>query len=41
MVIIQSIQGIFSIIILISIGYVLAYKKWFTEEASKLISKLV
>lgn len=41
MVIIQSIQGIFSIIILISIGYFLAYKKWFTEETSKLISKLV
>lgn len=41
MVIIQSIQGIFSIIILISIGYFLAYKKWFTEENSKLISKLV
>lgn len=38
---ISTIQSVLSIIIMIVIGYALAYKKWFTEESSNLIVKLV
>ncbi len=41
MIILQSIESILSIIIMISIGYILTYKGWFNEESSRLLSRLV
>jgi auxin efflux carrier (AEC) len=41
MVILNAAQSILSIVVMISIGYILAYKGWFNEEASKLFSKIV
>ncbi|ADL52510.1 AEC family transporter [Clostridium cellulovorans] len=41
MVIIQSIQSIMTILLMISVGYILDRKKWFNEESKKLLSKLV
>nr|WP_304654714.1 AEC family transporter [Sporolactobacillus sp. STSJ-5] len=37
----QGIQGILVIIIMISVGYVLAHRGWFDKKTSKLIAKLV
>ncbi|OPJ62744.1 AEC family transporter [Clostridium oryzae] len=41
MVLLNSLSGVLSIVIMIAIGYVLKYKGWFSEESSKLISRLV
>ncbi|MFL0250870.1 AEC family transporter [Clostridium neuense] len=41
MVLLNAIQGILTIVIMISIGYVLTEKKWFNEETSKSFAKLV
>lgn len=41
MIFFSSIQSILSIIIMISIGYILTSKGWFSEDTSKTIAKLV
>lgn len=41
MIIFSAIESILSIIIMISIGYFLTYKKWFDENSKKLFSKLI
>lgn len=41
MIILQSVQSILSIIIMISIGYILSGRGWFNEDSKKLLSKLV
>jgi malate permease and related proteins len=41
MVVIHSMESILSIIIMISLGYILTTKGWFNEESSKLISRIV
>lgn len=37
----KAIQSVFSILIMISIGYFLTYKGWFNDDSSKLLSKIV
>lgn len=41
MIILKSIESIFSIIIMISLGYFFTFKEWFDKKTSKLFSKLV
>lgn len=41
MVIFSAAGSVFSIVIMICIGYILTWKKWFDERISKLFSKLV
>jgi malate permease and related proteins len=41
MVVLHSVESILSIIIMISLGYILTSKGWFNEEASKLLSRIV
>lgn len=41
MVLLNAVQGVLTIVIMISIGYVLTEKKWFNEEISKVFAKLV
>lgn len=41
MVLINAVQGVLTIVIMISIGYVLTEKKWFNEEISRVFAKLV
>ena len=41
MLLLNSISSILSIVIMISIGYVLTAKGWFTDESSQLLTKLV
>lgn len=41
MIILKSIESIMSIILMISLGYYLAHKKWFNEEKSQLLVKIV
>lgn len=41
MVIFNSIQSVLSIILMLSVGYFLSYKKWFNQETGKLFSKIV
>lgn len=41
MVMLNSLQSILSILFMIFVGYVLAYKKWFNDSTSELFSKLV
>ncbi|WP_367371373.1 AEC family transporter [Pediococcus parvulus] len=38
---IHSIQGVIIIIVMIAVGYILSWRKWFDESSSKLIAKLV
>ncbi|MDV7719788.1 AEC family transporter [Pediococcus ethanolidurans] len=38
---IHSIQGVIIIIVMIAIGYILSWRKWFDENSSRLIAKLV
>jgi malate permease and related proteins len=38
---IQALQGVMTIMIMVSVGYVLAHKGWFTEDTKKLIPRLV
>lgn len=41
MVLLNAVQGVLTIVIMISIGYVLTEKKWFNEEISRVFAKLV
>lgn len=41
MVLLNSLSGVLSIVIMISIGYILMSRGWFTDETSRLISRLV
>jgi malate permease and related proteins len=41
MIILDAAQSVLSIMLMISIGYILSKKGWFNEEASKLFSKVV
>ncbi|BCZ45122.1 hypothetical protein psyc5s11_11890 [Clostridium gelidum] len=41
MVVFNSIQSVFSIILMLSIGYFLSYKKWFDQDTGKLFSRIV
>jgi len=41
MLFLNSIGSILSIVIMISIGYVLTAKGWFSDESSRLLTKLV
>lgn len=41
MTVFKAIQSVFSILIMISIGYFLTHKGWFNEDSSKLFSKIV
>lgn len=41
MILFNAVQGVLSIILMISIGYVLSHKGWFDDKSSKLISRLV
>lgn len=41
MVILNAIESIFSIVIMIAIGYILTEKKWFNEDISQVFVKLV
>jgi malate permease and related proteins len=41
MVILNAAQSVLSIIVMISIGYILSSKGWFTEDTSKVFSKIV
>lgn len=41
MVFLHALEGLLSIILMVSVGYVLTGKGWFNEESSKLIPKLV
>jgi malate permease and related proteins len=41
MVFFHALEGIFSIIIIVMVGYFLTMKRWFNEENSKLIPKIV
>jgi malate permease and related proteins len=41
MILLNAVQSILSILLMISIGYILAFKGWFKEEDSKLFSKIV
>ncbi len=39
--IVQALEGIFTIVFVVAIGYALAKKGWFDERSSALIAKLV
>lgn len=39
--IVQTFEGIFTIVFVVGIGYYLSYKKWFDDRSSKLIARLV
>lgn len=41
MVLIQAIEGVLTLILMGLVGYMLAYKKWFTPETKAIIPKLV
>lgn len=41
MILLNAVQSILSILLMISIGYILALKGWFKDEDSKLFSKIV
>lgn len=41
MIFLHAMEGLISIIIMVSLGYILTTKGWFTEESSKLLPKLV
>jgi malate permease and related proteins len=41
MVFLQAIEGILSVMIIVAIGYLLAFKGWFDTESTKLIPRLV
>lgn len=41
MIFIHAIQGLFSIILMVLLGYMLTAKQWFTPESSKLLPRLV
>lgn len=41
MVFLEAVQGVLSIIFMISTGYFLSHKGWFDDKSSKLLSKLV
>lgn len=41
MLLLKSLSGILSIVIMISIGWILTHKGWFNEESSRLITRLV
>lgn len=41
MVLINALQSVLSIIFMISIGYILAYKKWIDDKVNNIFSKLV
>ncbi|EYE87563.1 malate transporter [Fervidicella metallireducens AeB] len=41
MIFLQAFESILTIMIMIAIGYILTFKKWFNNETSKLFSKLV
>jgi hypothetical protein len=41
MVLIQAVEGVLTLIFMGLVGYVLAYKKWFTPETTAIIPKLV
>lgn len=41
MVLLNAVQGVLTIVIMISIGYVLTEKKWFNEENSRVFARLV
>jgi predicted permease len=41
LVVLNALQSVFSIVLMISLGYVLTAKKWFNEDTTKLFSKLV
>ena len=38
---VQALEGIFTIVFVVGIGYYLSYKKWFDDRSSKLIARLV
>ena len=41
MIIINAVQSVFSIVLMVTVGYILTAKKWFNEDTSKLFSRLV
>jgi len=41
MVLINAVQSIFSIVLMVTLGYVLTCKEWFNQDTSRLFSKLV
>lgn len=41
MIIINALQGVFTVFFLIAVGFILSYKMWFDEKTSQLFSKLV
>lgn len=41
MIVVNAIQSVLSIVLMISIGYILSHKGWFDEKTSKLFSRLM